>query len=62
MTRTIKLQPHYVSRKWSRNSKVVPKLTLSGIWLESAGFLPKEIIYVKVESGQLIITAVKPLE
>ncbi len=58
MTRKIKLQPHYVTLKW-RETKVVPKLTLSGKWLQTAGFLPNKTIYVKVENGRLVITAEK---
>ena len=57
MTRTFKLQPQYVSKKYTRDFKVIPKLTLCGKWLETAGFLPNEIIYVKVEEGRLIITS-----
>jgi len=61
MTRKFKLQPQHVSLKY-RREKVVPKLTLSGKWLETAGFLPNEIIYVKVEKGRLIITSYQPTE
>ena len=61
MTRKLKLQPQYVSLKY-RREKVVPKLTLCGKWLETAGFLPHEIIYVKVEEGRLVITSYQPTE
>ena len=60
MTRIIKLQPHYVTLKW-RETKVVPKLTLSGKWLENAGFQPHKKIYVKVEDGRLVITSYEPM-
>ena len=62
MTRTFKLQPQYVSKKYTREINVIPKLTLSGKWLEKAGFLPHEIIYEKVEDGRLVITASQPTE
>jgi len=62
MTRTFKLQPQYVSRKYTRDINVVPKLTLSGKWLETAGFLPHKKIYVKVEDGRLVITSYEPIE
>ena len=44
------------------NRKIIPKLTLSGNWLQKAGFLPYEIIYVKVEEGRLVITSYQPTE
>jgi len=62
MTRTFKLQPKYVSRKYTRDIKIIPKLTISGNWLQKAGFLPNEIIYVKVEDGRLVITSYQPTE
>ena len=62
MTRKFKLQPQYVSRKYTRDIKIIPKLTLSGNWLQKAGFLPYQIIYVKVEEGRLVITAYQPNE
>jgi len=62
MTRKFKLQPQYVSKKYTRDIKVIPKLTLCGKWLETAGFLPNEIIYVKVEEGRLVITSYQPIE
>ena len=62
MTRKLKLQPKYVSRKYTREIKIIPKLTISGNWLKMAGFLPYEIIYVKVEEGRLTITSGEPTE
>ena len=62
MTRKFKLQPQYVSRKYTRDIKIIPKLTLSGNWLQKAGFLPYEIINVKVEEGRLVITSYQPTE
>jgi len=62
MTRTFKLQPQYVSKKYTHDIKIIPKLTLSGNWLQKAGFLPNKIIYVKVEEGRLVITSCQPIE
>jgi hypothetical protein len=61
MTRKFKLQPQHVSLKY-RREKIVPKLVLAGKWLETAGFLPNEIIYVKVEESLLVITSYQPAE
>ena len=61
MTRKFKLQPQHVSLKY-RREKIIPKLTLCGKWLETAGFLPHEIIYVKVDEGRLVITSYQPTE
>jgi hypothetical protein len=57
MTRIIKLQTVYRDQKWTRQIKKVPKLTLSGNWLQNAGFLPHKKIYVTVEEGRLVITS-----
>jgi len=62
MTCKLKLQPQNVSKKCTRDIKVIPKLTLCGKWLKTAGFLPNEIIYVKVEEGRLVITSCQPTE
>jgi hypothetical protein len=58
MTRILKLQPNYVPRSSNRSTgfTIRPKLTLSGKWLEEAGFLPSTLINVEVENGRLIIT------
>jgi len=59
MTRIIKLQPNYVPRKSNRNTgfDIRPKVTLSGKWLEQAGFMPSTLINVEVQYGKLIITS-----
>ena len=62
MTGKFKLQPQYVSKKYTRDITIIPKLTLFGKWLETAGFLPNKIIYVKVEEGRLVITSYQPTE
>jgi hypothetical protein len=58
MTRILKLQPNYVPRSSNRSTgfTIRPKLTLSGKWLEEAGFLPSTLINVEVENGRLVIT------
>jgi hypothetical protein len=58
MTRTIKIAENYTpSSNRSTGFTIRPKLTLSGKWLEEAGFLPSNHIEVEVEEGRLIITA-----
>lgn len=60
MTRVIKLQPNYVHKKGSFKEFIVrPKLTLSGKWLEDAGFLPSTLINVEVQNGRMVITSKK---
>ena len=61
MTRIIKLQSVYRDQKWTRQIKKVPKLTLSGNWLQNAGFLPHKKIIVEVFEGRLVITNQTPL-
>ena len=58
MTRVIKLQPNYVaSSNRSTGFTVRPKLTLSGKWLEEAGFRHSTYINVEVQNGKMIITS-----
>jgi hypothetical protein len=58
MTRVIKLQANYVPRNDFRKTFVIrPKLTLSGKWLEEAGFSPSTLINVEVQNGKLVITS-----
>jgi hypothetical protein len=57
MNRVLKLQPNYIaSNNRSTGFTIRPKLTLSGKWLEEAGFMPSTLINVEVENGRLIIT------
>jgi hypothetical protein len=47
MERILKLQSHYRQMgKYDRNFYVVPKLILSGKWLEDAGFAPASEVQV----------------
>jgi len=57
MTRTLKLQANYVPRNDFRKTFAIrPKVTLTGKWLEEAGFLPSTLINIEVENGRLVIT------
>ncbi len=56
-TKTIKLQPKHRALAWG-NYKVVPWLTISGVWLEQNGFKAGDTVTITVEQNQLII---KPL-
>lgn len=55
MTRVIKLQPEYRQKRFERVPRIVPKLTLSGKWLQEAGFEPNNVVHVRVENGKLTI-------
>jgi len=58
MTRIIKLQANYVPKNdFKRTFAIRPKLTLSGKWMEEAGFLPSTLINVEVQFGKLVITS-----
>jgi len=58
MNRVLKLQPAYIaSNNRSTGFTIRPKLTLSGKWLQEAGFLPSTLINVEVENGRLVITS-----
>lgn len=53
-TKQIKLQPKHRTLTWG-NQKIVPSLTLSGIWLEENGFKAGETVTILVEQNLLII-------
>lgn len=53
----IKLQPKHRALAWG-NYKVVPWLTISGVWLEQNGFKIGGTVIITIEENQLII---KPL-
>lgn len=59
MKKTVKLQPMFVQHTGCnrRLTSIRPKLTLSGKWLEEAGFLPSALIDVEVQFGKMIITS-----
>jgi hypothetical protein len=52
----IKLQPKHRALAWG--SKIVPWLSVSGVWLEQNGFKAGDIVIITIEENQLII---KPL-
>lgn len=54
-TKQIKLQPKHRQLSWG--SKIVPWLTISGIWLEQNGFKAGETVTITIEKNQLIIKA-----
>lgn len=57
MKRTIKVTENYTpSSNRSTGFTIRPKLTLSGKWMEKAGFLPSTLINVEVQFGKLVIT------
>lgn len=57
MKRTIKVGENYTpSNNPATGFTIRPKLTLSGKWMEKAGFLPSTLINVEVEFGKLVIT------
>ncbi len=45
-----------VSKRWLGESKEVPWLNVSGLWLESAGFRIGDQLQIDVENNKLIIT------
>jgi hypothetical protein len=57
MTKVIKLSELYRPKKYWQFTKV-PMLRLSGKWLEQAGFQAKKTVYVEVQDGKMIITAI----
>ncbi|GAB1454060.1 hypothetical protein MASR2M47_41160 [Draconibacterium sp.] len=60
MGRIIKLQPNYRPRNdYNRTFSVVPKLTLTGKWLEEAGFKASKFVQVECRTNQLIITSIE---
>lgn len=57
VTCLVKLQSKYRANAsaW-QGMKEVPWLTLSGVWLEQAGFKAGQQVEIKIENNQLIIT------
>jgi toxic protein SymE len=56
-TKKVKLQPKHRQLSWG-NQKIVPWLTISGVWLEQHGFKAGQMVSITIEQNQLII---KPL-
>jgi len=60
MGRIIKLQPNYRPRNdFHRTFSVVPKLILTGKWMEEAGFKPSKLVQVECQHNRLIITTIE---
>jgi hypothetical protein len=60
MVRIIKLQPNYIAKgKYQKSFTIRPTLTLTGKWLEEAGFKPSKLVQVECRSNQLIITSIE---
>jgi toxic protein SymE len=57
-TRTIKLQPKHSPRVYL--PRITPWLSLSGVWMEEAGFKIGEGCEISVRKNKLVITKSKP--
>lgn len=55
--RKAKIQPQYRRLAYGQ-SKIVPKLSIGGNWLERAGFSAKSEVLLKVEIGKITILPV----
>jgi len=53
-TKQIKLQPKHRTLSWGK-IKIVPWLSVSGVWLEQNGFKAGDTVTITVEQNQLII-------
>jgi cell division inhibitor SulA len=56
--RKLKISSKFHKAKWKTSLK--PKLTLSGDWLQKAGFEIGEHVTISVSKDLLIIQAIKP--
>lgn len=56
-SRTLKISSQFVKNLWSKPT-INPKLTLSGKWMEEAGFLAGEKVNIEVSQNTLIITKI----
>lgn len=54
----VKLQPEYRELETGRR-KIIPRLTISGVWLEKYGFKAKDTVEIIVRDELLIIQPVK---
>ena len=53
-TRNLKIQAKHSPRDYNRYRKV-PTITLSGVWLEQAGFNIEDRIEIQVSENQLVL-------
>ncbi|WP_342330260.1 SymE family type I addiction module toxin [Pedobacter sp. FW305-3-2-15-E-R2A2] len=56
ISKSVKLQPKYRALSLGR-TKIVPELRISGVWLESQGFHPGDMVDIQVHNGMLVIKA-----
>lgn len=54
MVRQLTISSIFRKRKWMKNTNS-PKLTISGKWLENAGFAIGDKIKIEVKENQLVI-------
>ena len=57
--RTLKVKEKHTPRDYDRR-RVVPTITLSGVWLEQAGFSIEDMVEVEVREKELQIK-IKPV-
>lgn len=55
--RKLTVSSQYVKNMW-RKQTVSPKLTISGVWMQKAGFEIGEKVSVSVSENKLIITKI----
>lgn len=53
--RQVKLHSKYRPLRTSREDKIVPWLTVSGVWLENAGFKPGDRVEITIAPNELLI-------
>lgn len=53
--RTIKVYGKFQRRRWKPDG-FYPLITLSGKWVQDAGFAMGKQVFIKVENGKMIIT------
>lgn len=58
-SRNLKISSQFVKNLWKKPT-IKPKLTLSGDWMQKAGFEIGEKVTVSVSKNILIITKYKP--
>jgi hypothetical protein len=56
-SRTLTVSSIFVKNLWSKPT-INPKLTLSGKWMQEAGFLTGEKVKIEVSQNTLIITKI----
>ena len=54
-TKQVRLHSKYRPLRTSWEDKIVPWLTVSGVWLEQAGFKPGDRVEITIAHNELII-------